>query len=289
VLQVWFNATMIRPYHIDRIETEAAAQHYGVPTNYLDWTWDPVVAFWFAAAQLMPGERGVVLIRHLHPEAREQVLLPPSFIRRVWRQYGLFQRIETLTDQSWGELRRLDRTLAQAEVERRSVTSYERITFTANAPVIAVAQLRINELVSPRDPIPRLVQWSRAIAALGLEPSRSLMFFPEVDDLRSSTSQSGLQVPLPHPRMRLPTVNSRTAATYVEKVARRRRRSIMGYSAAAAKLLRDGLGPHVLLRPIKSLSSWEWLVQNGNYLYTILRGRPDFVVRPRRGTRLTAA
>jgi hypothetical protein len=281
LLQLWFNRTMARPYHIDRIESEATAQHYGIPTNYVDWTWDPEIAFHFAAAQLAPGERAVVLVRLIHPEARDQVLLPPSFIRRVWRQYGLFQRIESLTADAWLELERVDRILSLAERSRRSVESYERVSFTVDAATIAIARRRIDALTSRRDPLRRIVRWAKTMAELGLIASKSLMFFPELDDVANATHVSGVPLPLPHRGMRLPSVNRRTAATYVDKVARRRCGSKRGYSAAAAKLLYDGLGPHVLLRPIASPAAWEWLVQKGNYLYAILDGRPDFLVRPR--------
>src|ERR1035441_6958174 len=42
-----------RPYRLDRAkEVEPVAQHYGLGTNLIDWTWDPIVAACFAAHRL---------------------------------------------------------------------------------------------------------------------------------------------------------------------------------------------------------------------------------------------
>jgi hypothetical protein len=87
-----------RPYRLDRAEeVEPVAQHYGLGTNLIDWTWDPIVAACFAAHRLDvssgdPVERmGRVYIRLIDPESKSQAMLPPSFATRIWLQRGAFQ------------------------------------------------------------------------------------------------------------------------------------------------------------------------------------------------------
>jgi hypothetical protein len=87
-----------RPYRLDRAEeVEPVAQHYGLGTNLIDWTGDPIVAACFAAHRLDvssgdPVERmGRVYIRLIDPESKSQAMLPPSFATRIWLQRGAFQ------------------------------------------------------------------------------------------------------------------------------------------------------------------------------------------------------
>lgn len=79
------------------IEQEVAtgvAQHYGIATSFVDWTWDPLVAMAFAVSGSSPGEFTSIFIRPFgpssRPEQRYDVFLPPSFAGRIWQQRGFF-------------------------------------------------------------------------------------------------------------------------------------------------------------------------------------------------------
>ncbi len=79
------------------VEHESAmgvAQHYQLPTFLVDWTWNPFVALAFAMSDLRDGEEGVVFLRDFgdgtNPTSDYNVLLPPSFAKRAWRQRAFF-------------------------------------------------------------------------------------------------------------------------------------------------------------------------------------------------------
>jgi hypothetical protein len=75
-------------------EAEAVSQHYGISTELLDWTVDPLVALCFACGDLKRGEEGVVVIEEQswRPMKDFNALPPPTFVSRLWRQRGIFQR-----------------------------------------------------------------------------------------------------------------------------------------------------------------------------------------------------
>lgn len=68
-----------------------AAQHYQIPTDLLDWTVDPFISIWFAhSGTINKGDRGRVYCIELENNQRSSILLPPPFIKRLYRQRGLF-------------------------------------------------------------------------------------------------------------------------------------------------------------------------------------------------------
>jgi hypothetical protein len=80
--------------HFSPTILDALAQHYGIPTRFLDFTSDPAVAVWFAtrSAQKSGPKAGAVYAIQT-PNALElgaHFVLPPPFARRLYIQEGLF-------------------------------------------------------------------------------------------------------------------------------------------------------------------------------------------------------
>jgi hypothetical protein len=72
----------------------ATAQHYGIKTELVDFTTDPSVAVWFAC-QAAPGEKAelaAVFATPIHTRTDKTLLFPHPYVRRLYRQRGLFIR-----------------------------------------------------------------------------------------------------------------------------------------------------------------------------------------------------
>lgn len=82
---------------------QAAAQHFRIPTELLDWSTDPAIAIWFAARPELPvpGQMARIFCMPTHnitrafdkPGQRGIVLLPPPFVENLYVQRGLFTRV----------------------------------------------------------------------------------------------------------------------------------------------------------------------------------------------------
>jgi hypothetical protein len=81
-------------YGMDPDARLAMPQHYGVKTAYLDWSFDPITALFFALDGRSAGEDTRVIARHFagidRPTHSYQVLLPHPCLQRPWRQLGFF-------------------------------------------------------------------------------------------------------------------------------------------------------------------------------------------------------
>lgn len=99
-ISAWHNSNFrytdgqLDEFGVERETATGIAQHYGLATDFVDWTWDPLVAMIFAVAGSEPGDRVSVFIRPFGPSSRPHeaynVFLPPSFAGRAWRQRGFF-------------------------------------------------------------------------------------------------------------------------------------------------------------------------------------------------------
>lgn len=200
-LQLWANANFRfsnanndgwwkgRPYALDRAEeVDPVAQHYGLGTNLIDWTWDPVVAACFAAHRLdvssdVLGERtGRVYIRAIPPESKSQAMLPPSFATRIWHQRGAFQWQPD--PDAVGAIAQELGSLGQLVSARQAVTSYPSVSFACSRADRDDASDRIAQLVSENDPLQLLADWSLVAAENVAEgPAKSLTFSPTLEAL----------------------------------------------------------------------------------------------------------
>jgi len=142
------------------------AQHYGLGTFLVDWTWDPLVAMAFASADLKPGEFGAVYLFDFgaeNPPRSYNVLLPPTLAKRVWRQRGLFH-CHPAPPEQWdnpilkdiiGEDARL-----QSETE-----AYLRVVFPAQPLDIEWAKYRVSELKEDPLEFSALADWCIDVAS----------------------------------------------------------------------------------------------------------------------------
>lgn len=79
------------PIRIPAFIYEAAAQHYGIPTDLVDLTVDPSVAVWFAHYRRAATDtHGCVYFTTLEHVDQFTIVLPPPFVHRLYKQRGLF-------------------------------------------------------------------------------------------------------------------------------------------------------------------------------------------------------
>ena len=233
------------PFGIDPRDSLAIAQHYGIGTTLIDWTWDPFVALAFAIqgihARKTYEDVAVVAIRRLSKDLKDQVILPPTAARRVWKQAGLFQRhscpAEALIDPSFAAL-----GIQHLVVARGLVESYPRITFPVDPSSGEWAANKYEEMMSDESPFPQLVRWSyQAAEHLDDEVETTLGLFPM--EFERVLASSGLPKPLPL-ETGAPHVSEdlESVQPYAEKVALRSRGGQIGVDQGALAIFCDGVG-----------------------------------------------
>jgi hypothetical protein len=72
----------------------AAAQHYGISTDLVDFTSDPAVAVFFASCAVSPTQTSSVFVFSLEDavESGCEIIIPPPFVERLHTQRGFFLR-----------------------------------------------------------------------------------------------------------------------------------------------------------------------------------------------------
>lgn len=184
-ISAWHNSSFrysdgqLDTFGVERATATGIAQHYGLVTDFVDWTWDPLVAMIFALAGAKPGDLVSVFIRPFGPGSRPHeaynVFLPPSFAVRAWRQRGFFSW-QPVAPQYFDDLgvRLIDGAFNK---ERSRAASHHRVSFPATAEDIAWAKPRLDALYNEEfGQLLELVDWSLKAAANSHRSPRSLMW-----------------------------------------------------------------------------------------------------------------
>ena len=211
------------------IDSEAAlglAQHYQLPIFVLDWTWNPMIAMAFALAGVSPGQEAVVCVRYCgdgsRPTESHNVLLPPTFARRPWRQRGLFSW-QPVTPELWSDPTVL---LLEGGLTRLAAKpdSYWRIKFPASAPDIGWAKYTRRRLMHDEEPkLGGLATWARTAAqqAKGEPPHARVL---DVESFKERCRSKNVQLPslLTQPESTTYTENPGLVLDYLDEMSIRR-------------------------------------------------------------------
>lgn len=87
--------------NISKLELLALAQHYGLPTRLLDWTWNPLVALYFSVKDEFDYDSAIFVWEkdfsgQLNPEFdpfkidKIKLYIPLHFTKRIMAQSGIF-------------------------------------------------------------------------------------------------------------------------------------------------------------------------------------------------------
>ncbi len=224
-------------------ETSCVAEHYGIPTNLMNWSWDPLVALVFALKGLREEESGIVLVRPIDPSRDAEFILAPPIAKRVWLQRGFFQELACPDEESVSGL--LMPLLVRSS-PARFVSQLVQIRFPCTKADIEWAKATFDKLLLPDDPILLLVAWSIKLAASGPPRSAVLHHAGDWEYLSRELNERGLCAP-PFGDAVQEDVN--LTADYIDAVALRARSSgVLGYDTRALSYLARRLPADATIR-----------------------------------------
>ena len=244
VQSVWGSSADRWPgWDIDDETVAPAAQHYGIASELLDWTFDPRVAFLFATTSTSPQTPSSVLFGNFQfdSERRPNVYLPPTWCERLWVQKGFFQvHPEALF------VKPLHPGLvamfgAEELRERVSVAEYERVTFTADADETRSCAAPMKALLSVRDEtLERLVRWSLFVGKANEPPQHWYEWWFEADDARADIRGRGLP-DIPQTSTPPSTIDVGLVLTYLAHMSLVETKTDLGFSTVVLAAFRDSL------------------------------------------------
>lgn len=227
------------PFFIDRRDSEAIAQHYGIGTHLIDWTWDPFVALAFAIQASKKSKScdksALIAIRTISKESNDQLILPPTFAQRVWKQAGLFQwhhcPSEELNSPSLTSL-----GIQHHGAARSTLECYPRIKFPVDSDATDWADSRYNEIMSDDSPFKALARWA-------ISSSKLFSFARNTPDIEQHFDSQGMAMASALEVVVQPIHEDLTVVEpYAEKVALRSRGGEIGVDEGALAIFCEGVG-----------------------------------------------
>lgn len=251
-IELWIEENfkwIIKPhgnFRIDERDTLTIAQHYGIGTILIDWTWDPLNALSFAMHGEQEPSEGVVLIKTQLKDTPHisGPLLPPTFAHRIWKQRGVFQCF-TSPPEDFEDLAAQQLSVNRFLKVQTTIAYYFRIIFPIDQTSVEWARARYETIMTDGGPLEELTKWAVEAATLTKHgPPTALCYDHRRDEFEITMNKLGLPLPSPlnkaAPKSVLEDIES--TLDYCDVMALRKRGDQWGYDLGALVVFCEGLG-----------------------------------------------